>query len=334
MTMTISTLETRDLRLTPPGADAPSVAGGRSWRSREAPRLPGLSAMESAVVEAVAYADVFDWPLTPAEIHRYLPVPGTALEVDQALILSPVVSEILSFRRGVVTLRDRENLAAVRERAEAVSRQLWPRAARFGRVLAALPFVRMVAVTGSLAVDAAGDVADVDFMVVTEDGRVWLTRAMAMGIVRAATIGGLRLCPNYLLAESALRIDDRTLFTAHELAQMVPVVPSATYDELLRQNAWYRDFLPNAQPRAARSRSAAGTAGGAMARLASPPLRSRLADRVERWEMNRKIRRLTAESRSSETRYDEARCKGHADEHGRRALAAFDARLRRLAEVI
>lgn len=310
----------------------------RPARLHERPERPidpvrSSTTLESAVIEAVAYADVFDWPLTAAEIHRYLPIPAAGHEIDRVLAGSPVLGRALGCRHGFITLAGRDGLVEVRLRAEARSRELWPGAIRYGRVLAALPFVRMVAVTGSLAIDAAHDVADVDYMVVTDDGRVWLTRAMAMGVVRAARLGGLRLCPNYLLAESAVRIDDRTLFTAHELVQMVPIVPSTTYDDLLRQNDWYHAFLPNARPRSPRCPAAARPAAHAV-RLAEPALRSRLADRIEGWEMRRKVRRLSAESRSSETRYDAAHCKGHADEHGRRALAAFDLRVRRIVEVM
>src|SRR5688572_14941992 len=44
-----------------------------------------LSTLDRAVLDALCYADIFDWPLTPAEIHRYLPVPATTSSVAAAL---------------------------------------------------------------------------------------------------------------------------------------------------------------------------------------------------------------------------------------------------------
>ena len=222
----------------------PGSRGAPSRASNSLPSFASLTGVDRGVVEALAYADVFDWPLRAAEIHRYLPVEATPGEVESALGSGAPSSHLIERTGDLAMLRGRDELAGVRQQAGIAFRGPVAASDLLGSVVGRLPFVRMVAVTGSLAVDAADDVADVDFMVVTEDGRVWLTRALAMGIVRAATIGGLRLCPNYLLADIGPRIDDRTLFTAHELAQMVPIVPSPTYDELLRQNAWYRDFLP------------------------------------------------------------------------------------------
>ena len=280
----------------------------------------------AAIVHTVAYADIFDWPLTPAEIHRFLPVAATLHEVLSALAApsgSGRMSGAIVVRDGLAFLRGRERLVEARSHRAAASARLWPRAVRAAHVVASLPFVRLVAITGSLAVSAASDEADVDLFVVTEDGRLWLTRALTIGVVRAAATRGIRLCPNYFLAESALEIRERDLFTAHELAQMVPLAGSATYHDLLARNAWYRDYLPNHVPA-----DVPGTPGRMAARaLLEWAGRTGPLDRVERWEMRRKVRRFAAGATSLEQRFDESVCKGHFDEHRRRVLAAFQERL-------
>ena len=105
--MTAPAVEILDLPLSPPGGDGRPLAGDRSRDSWRTARLPGLSALESGVVEAVAYADVFDWPLTPGEIQRYLPIAGARLEIDDVLARSPAIREMLACRRGLVTLGGR-----------------------------------------------------------------------------------------------------------------------------------------------------------------------------------------------------------------------------------
>src|SRR5690606_2207649 len=67
----------------PPRADRPDDAA----RAR--------SRLEQAVLEAVAYADVFDFALTPAEVHRDLPIPATPEEVSAALATSPLLRRVL-----------------------------------------------------------------------------------------------------------------------------------------------------------------------------------------------------------------------------------------------
>ncbi len=306
------------------------AAGRRSTAPVRGPlRTARERALASAVLRAIAYADVFDWALTTAEIHRFLPIPATPAEVAATVERLSGPSGALSVEHGFTFLSGRSGLPATRRTREAASRILWARARRWVRVVGALPFVRMVAVTGSLAVEAADTAADVDLLVVTADGRVWVTRALAMLVVRVAAVAGVRLCPNYLVARSDLVLSDRTLFTAHELVQMVPVSGQPVYEELLSHNRWYLQYLPHATP----------GPGAAPARPASPwsaaaeaILGLALFDRLERWEMRRKVAKLRAESQSSEIRYDATCCKGHADEHGRRVLAALDARLRAVAE--
>ncbi|MHB8458908.1 MAG: hypothetical protein ACYDB6_02455 [Candidatus Limnocylindrales bacterium] len=307
-------------------ADRPRTAAPAS-RSTRRP-TPALDPVERAALEAILYADVFDWPLTPLEVHRSLPVRAAAADVAAALDALAAASVVV-IRDGLVMLAGRESLADERRRRAVASERLWRSAAAYGRVVASLPWVRLVAVTGSLAVGAATDDADIDLLVVAADGRLWLTRALTIAVVRIAAGRGVTICPNYFLARSTVGLPERDRFTAHELVQMVPIAGAEAYRTLLDRNAWYREFLPN-HPGHALTVDAdhARPIAPSIRRVAERAFRGRLGDGLERWEMARKIRRLTAGPASDEARFGPAVCKGHVGEHRRRALASFEERLR------
>jgi hypothetical protein len=195
-----------------------------------------------------------------------------------------------------------------------------------------LPFVRMVAVTGALAMDNVAD-GDIDYLVITEPGRLWLCRALVVGLVRAAAFRGLELCPNYFLSEHALELTERNLFTAHEVAQMVPLSGSATYQRLRALNhRWTDTYLPNASgpprrmapvdPRPRRSRA-----------LLEGTLRSPLASPFEHWEMARKMRKLGQRGNGhAEAAFGPDWCKGHFGDHGQLTLSRYEERLRAIEQ--
>ena len=143
-------------------------------------------------------------------------------------------------------LPGREETATIRQERGRLARQLWPVAMQYGRLLASLPFTRMVAVTGSLAVDNVAPDGDIDYLLVAANGRVWLNRAFAIALVRLATRRGYSLCPNYILAERALHFPDHNLYTAHEVVQMMPLSGLNIYAHIRQINSWTTTFLPNA----------------------------------------------------------------------------------------
>jgi hypothetical protein len=283
-----------------------------------------------AVLRTVAYEDVFDYALTVDEIYRLLVGCRTQREVVLAALQEYTP---LSFREGYYTLPGRENLSGLRRtRGEAAGR-LWPEAIRYGRVMAHLPFVRMLAVTGSLAMNNTPDGADVDYLVVTAADRLWTCRALLMLVVRLAGRRGVTLCPNYLVSERALVFSERTLYTAHELVQMVPIFGLGIYASIRAMNRWTEQYLPNA--------------GSILALEPFPPdldattrrpgrlegwLMGRTGSRFESWERERKIRRLTSQQGDSpEAFFSADLCKGHKDRHAEKTEQFFRQRLQELA---
>jgi hypothetical protein len=284
--------------------------------------------LQRSMLHAVAYSDIFDYPLTATEIHRYLVGVATSTEVVRDLLVSNyLVPRYLDRSGDFYTLSGRSEIVSIRRSREDAAGRLWPIATYYGRMITRLPFVRMVAVTGELAVNNVNGKSDVDYFIVTEPGRLWLTRAMVIAIVKAAERRGIVVCPNYLITENALEMDERNLYTAREMAQMVPLSGYSVYERLREINDWVLEYLPNAiDPPVELNGS---DSGSQLRRVSEAVLRTPLAERFEQWEMKRKIEKLSRQNGTiDEVAFSADWCKGHFDGHGHRTMQAFAERVR------
>lgn len=196
------------------------------------------------ILKPIAYADVFDYPLRFEEIYQFLEVKVESAHV-QASLDQLVADEKLALVDGYYSLAYKLDLHDLRQQREAEAQELWLTAVSYGSWVASLPFVKMVAVTGSLAVNnPQGADDDIDYLVVTEPNRLWLCRALIILMVRYAHLQGIHLCPNYLLTDSVLSFEDQNLYTARELSQMIPLYGELTYRQMRQLNTWIIDYLP------------------------------------------------------------------------------------------
>jgi hypothetical protein len=288
--------------------------------------------LDSAILRTVLYADVFDFALAVSELHRFLmhyrAVP--LAEVERALDLSPELQTVLARSSDLVALKTREALFGVRREREAMAARLWPLAQRYAAALAALPFVRMVALTGALAMrNPVSTDDDLDYLIVTRPGRVWLARLASVMLVRAVRLTGTEICPNFVLAEDALAQTRRDVYIAHEVVQAVPFFGGALYERLRAENGWTDSHLPNAlgSPHPGEVRES-GWAGAPVKRLLEWALGGGLGDRIEAWEKARKVRRFEAMRQAeSAARVDDSQVKGHFNDHGGNVLAQYQRRL-------
>jgi hypothetical protein len=284
-----------------------------------------------AILYTLVYADLFDYPLRTEEIHRYLTGYAAPLAVvEEHLQQNGRLAEHLGSSAPFWFLAGREHLVGLRRQREAFSLVLWEQAKRYGRLIAAVPFVRMVSITGSLAMNNVSDSHDdIDLLIVTAENRVWLARGLTILIVHLARTLGVELCPNYVIAEHKLELGEPSLFAAHEMAQLIPISGLDTYFRLLESNTWLVDYLPNISPRQSSVRKPT-TVGRIGQRGLEAALSGRLGDALERRERERKIPRLRQIARKqggSGARYTPDLCKGHADDHSAGVYQQFVARL-------
>ena len=281
-----------------------------------------------SVYHTLAYADVFEYPMTAGEVHRYLTCRRAPYKE-----VSAILADRTHFTQvgDYFTLRGRQEIVRTRTRRTGIAKRLWPRAAHYGRVFASLPFVRMVAVTGSMAMSNADERTDIDYMIVTGPGRLWTTRALCLVVARWARMEGISLCPNYLVTIRALELKERSLYVAHELAQMIPLAGLEVYNEMRQLNDWTDAYLPQASTSPDWPLGIKPIKGRPFVqRQLEMLLRLPFGDWLEEWEMKRKIKKLTREqSPSAESYFSADVCKGHIDRHGQRIVTALAARLQK-----
>ncbi|MDR3572771.1 MAG: hypothetical protein P4L50_02830 [Anaerolineaceae bacterium] len=289
--------------------------------------------LEQAILKTVAYADVFDYPLTLSEIQRYLIGEAAAIEKTRALLQNGcLIPYKLSSFQNHFTLPGRERIVSIRQERAAAAEILWPRAIYYGQQISKIPFVRMVALTGALAMRNVDPGADLDYLIVTEPGRLWVSRALVIILVKIAARQGVIVCPNYFVSENALVIKDRNIFTAHELAQMVVIAGQRIFDRMLAANRWITDYLPNAWLNNSNA-SKNNETYHQITKIGEIILRSPMGAWLENWEMGRKIRKFNLQSAEHpEANFSADWCKGHFDDHGSKILSAYQQRLFTLEE--
>jgi len=279
------------------------------------------SILDRAILETLAYSDIFECPLRLVELHRYLSV-----YVDREVLpirLRSLIGQVEEMD-GFYFLAGHYEFVDVRKQREIKSRALMPHALHYGHLLGSLPFVRMVALTGSLAVLNVSKNVDFDYMLVTVHGRVWIARAFALLFNRLTRLWGYTICPNVIVSEASLRWHQQDLYSARELCQMIPITGMGAYQKLMQVNEWVKEFLPNARQASEVSKTSEALAQKTL----ELPLRGRLGDRLESWERNRKITRFSKQDGfGEETVFNSDMCQGNFDHHRKWTREQFDKKI-------
>lgn len=215
---------------------------------------PASRPLEDAILRTLLYADVFDFPLSASEIHRFLV--GEAASVDQvrSALEDGGLTSVIEAEPPYYFVAGKAYCAHVRRHYLSELQRKWARAASYARLLQCVPFVRGAFVTGSLAAGNVDGHSDVDFLLIVQSGRCLLVHAWIKLLVRRGLGGAARLvagdyfdwmCPNFILAEDELELPRKDLYTAWETAQAVPILGEAACRRFLAANGWIRAFLPN-----------------------------------------------------------------------------------------
>ncbi len=212
------------------------------------------------IVATVTYYDVMDFPLTAFEIWKHLleydrekpalTEPVSFFQVWQ-ILHSEQLSGKISEKNGWYFLKGREALVEKRIKSEKLSVKKLKGMKRLAKVLAYVPYLRMVGATGSLAMKHGVKGSDWDMFVVLRSGRIWMGRTIltlflhAIGKRRHGKKISNRACLNYFVTDDNLEIATKDLFSAHEYRFLIPLLSFATFQKFELKNQWIKTYKPN-----------------------------------------------------------------------------------------
>jgi hypothetical protein len=201
---------------------------------------------EQSIIKALAYFDIFNYPLTQEEIYDFLDKP-VAKEVVKATLLQLVEEKRIFSLGSFYSLQPDAALHTRRTTGNQKAETLLKTAYKVGGFLYQFPFVRGIGISGSLSKNFADQHTDIDFFIITRSNRLWIARTLMHLFKKLTFITGHQhwYCMNYYIDEEAMCIEEQNIFTATELITLIPVCGNGTMDKFYHQNNWVAEYFPH-----------------------------------------------------------------------------------------
>lgn len=205
-----------------------------------------ISLLGKSIIKTLAYYDIFDYPLTVEEIFYNL---GTnhvsVLDIQKEIEL--LCKDGLTFKKSnFYLLRNDENFITRRLEGNKLAEKKINSAYKMTKFISKFPYVRAVLLSGSISKGYMEKDSDVDYFIITQPKRLWVTRLLLMLFKKVFLFNSRKIfCINYFVDTETLEIEEKNIFTATELTTLIPTYGKELYDELYKKNSWIRDFYPN-----------------------------------------------------------------------------------------
>ncbi|MHA4843582.1 nucleotidyltransferase domain-containing protein [Flavitalea antarctica] len=202
--------------------------------------------VKKEILATLSYFDLFSYPLTPIEIVKFLSIDCSVQEI--ALPLLELEQEGSIFKLDdFYALHNNPALATRRKNGNIKARQQLVTADKIASFLAGFPFVSGVAVSGSLSKNFADENSDIDFFIITKSNRLWLARTFMHLFKKLTFLVGKQhyFCMNYYIDHEMLRIKEQNVYTAIEVATLMPLRGIETFGLFFQHNKWVSQYLPN-----------------------------------------------------------------------------------------
>jgi hypothetical protein len=223
------------------------------------------SELQKNILTTITYYDVMGYPLTAFEIWKYLTrisnsefrIPNDA--GDEKVSLVEVMLELENEKlgrlvdeyQGFYFLKGRVELVGQRLERNKIANQKMKKLLQVAGFLRFIPFVRMVAVTGSLAMKNSDQESDLDLLIALKYGRIFTGRLLVTVLVhilgrrRHGKKIADRVCLNYFVTDQTMEVSLKDVFSASEYSFIFPIFGWHDFQKFQKDNQWIRGYKPN-----------------------------------------------------------------------------------------
>jgi hypothetical protein len=205
-----------------------------------------LSEIEENILSALAYFDLFSYPLNRGEIYLFLPAKCDINQFNYALNRLVNEQHIYRFEK-FYTLKNDFYLVERRLKGNKHAAELMITARKVCSLLIRFPYVRGIGISGSLSKNFADENADIDLFIITAHNRLWIARTFMHAFKKLTYLFNKQhyFCMNYYIDEQSMEIPEKNIYTATEVVTLIPLQGDMAFVGFFAANAWCRLFLPN-----------------------------------------------------------------------------------------
>src|SRR6201985_1615061 len=190
-----------------------------------------LSEIKENILATLAYFDMFNYPLSRAEIYLFLKSKHHYELFEDALrclLNDAVIHQCDRF----YTLKNDHYTILRRNDGNKKAAELIKIAEKVGDFLIRFPFVRGIAISGSLSKNFADDESDIDLFIITAKNRLWIARTIMHLFKKLSFLVNKEhfFCMNYFIDEQGLEIVEKNIYTATEIVTLIPLEGDLTFE--------------------------------------------------------------------------------------------------------
>lgn len=217
-----------------------------------------MDSLPKKIISTLTYYDIMDFPMTSFEIWKYLIGNQEEKEIAMADVIRELEGEKTKKHteeyRGFYFLKGRKELVEKRLENNKISEIKFKKIRRAVVFLKFCPFVRMIAVTGTVAMKNADKKSDLDLLIAIEKGHMFCGRILVTLIAQILKKRRHkdkitdRLCLNYFVTTDSLEIDLKDIFSSSEYSFAFPLFGMRYFRKFQERNKWIGNWKANFSP--------------------------------------------------------------------------------------